>query len=133
MLKNGDKEHFDLGIFSSLGLAKKKISESRTQIGFRDHSIDNYEIIKFGVEFDNPIKNKSNVILYAITHEYADCDSGDSFWTIFDYCDTHKKAEEKTAFLKEHSRIGKKYPDNFEIVAKLVDNFNSWSEGFVPY
>lgn len=33
-------------------------------------------------------------------------------------------------YLKKHSRIGKKYPDNFEIVEIKVDNFNSWSEGF---
>ena len=133
MLNNGDKSFFDLGIFSSLGLAKKKISKSRTQVGFRDYPIDNYEIIKFGVEFEHPIENKSEVILYAITHEYTDRMTGDSFWTIFDYCDTQKKAEEKIAFLKAHSRTGKKHPDNFEIIANRVDNFNFWSEGFVPY
>ena len=133
MLSNGDKSFFDLGIFSSLRLARQKILESRTQEGFREYSIDNYEIIKFGVEFDNPVENKSNVILYTITHEYTDCSSGDSFWTVFDYCDSYKKAEEKIFFLKAHNRIGKKHPENFKIIANQVDNFNFWSEGFTSY
>ena len=28
------------------------------------------------------------------------------------------------------TRIGKKYPNNFEIIDVKIDNFNSWSEGF---
>ncbi len=33
-------------------------------------------------------------------------------------------------FLQKHSRLGKKYPYNFEINRVLVDNYNDWSEGF---
>ena len=32
--------------------------------------------------------------------------------------------------LKKHSRVGKKYPNNFEIVEVKIDSFNEWSEGF---
>ena len=131
ILEDGGKSEFDLGVFSTLNLARKKIMQSRSQTGFNEFTMDSFEIIKFGVEFDHPIVNKSNTVLYCVTHEYIDINSGDSFWTIFDYLSTKEKAQKMVNHLKMHSQVGKKYPKNFEIVSIQVDNFNSWSEGFV--
>ena len=47
-----------------------------------------------------------------------------------EYISTFERAKAKVEYLKKHNRIGKKYPNNFEIVEIKVDNFNSWSEGF---
>ncbi len=41
-----------------------------------------------------------------------------------------KKQKECVEYLKKHNRIGKKYPDNFEILDVKIDDFNAWSEGF---
>lgn len=130
ILEDGSKSEFDLGVFSTLNLARKKILQSSSQTGFKEFTIDNFEIIKFGVEFNCPIANKSDVVLYCVTHEYIDLNSGDSFWTIFDYLSTKENAQEMVNHLKMHSRLGKKHPQNFSIIEVPVDNFNSWSEGF---
>lgn len=129
---NGDeyKSFFDLGIFSNPTLAKKKVNMSSVLTGFNQYSIDNFKIIKFGVDFDYDIKNKSNVILYCVTHEYDNTSDGFTYWNIFDYFSTIEKAKKHIEYLKNHSRVGKKYPNNFEIVDIKIDNFNAWSEGF---
>ena len=41
-----------------------------------------------------------------------------------------KKQKKHVEYLQRHSRVGKKYPDNFEIIEVKIDDFNSWSEGF---
>lgn len=122
--------YFNLGIFSNLKFAKKKINESAALKGFNHYSIDNFKIIKFGVDFNIEIKDKSNVILYCVTHEYDNEIDNFSYWHIFDYFSTLKKAKINIEYLRKHSRIGKKYPNNFEVIEIKVDNFNSWSEGF---
>lgn len=124
------KSEFDLGVFSSLKLAKQKISVSSELVGFNSYSIDNFKITKFGVNFDTNIKKKSDIILYCVTHEYEDVNSEFTYWNIFDYCSTIEKAKAHVEYLQKHSKIGKKYPNNFEIVEVKTDNFNSWSEGF---
>ncbi len=53
-----------------------------------------------------------------------------SFWNIFDYFSSVEKANSNVEYLKKYSRVGKKYPNNFDIFKIKVDNFNSWSEGF---
>ena len=47
-------------------------------------------------------------------------------------CDNRDEYEPnlKVEELKKRSRIGKKYPNNFEVVEIEVDCYNSWSEGF---
>lgn len=124
------KSYFNLGIFSNLKLAKKKVSISSGLVGFRKYGFDNFKIIKFGVDFDTDIKDKSNVVLYCVTHEYDNLTDGFTYWNIFDYFSTIEKAKKYIEYLKKHSRIGKKYPNNFEIIDVKIDNFNSWSEGF---
>ena len=121
---------FDLGVFSTRRNAEKKVKDSAKLTGFNQYDIKNFKIIKFGVDFDIEIKNKSNIILYCVTHEYENEDDGFTYWNIFDYLCSIKKANIKVENLKKHSRIGKKYPNNFEIVEVKVDCFNSWSEGF---
>lgn len=124
------KSYFNLGIFSNLKLAKKKVSISSGLVGFRKYGFDNFKIIKFGVGFDTDIKDKSNVVLYCVTHEYDNPSDEFTYWSIFDYFSTIEKAKKYIEYLKKHSRIGKKYPNNFEIIDVKIDNFNSWSEGF---
>lgn len=133
VMDNGETSEFDLGVFSTPNLAKKKILESSKQTGFSNYSLDNYEIIKIGVDFEHPLVDKSNVTLYLVAHEYIINENFDSIWTTFDFFSTKEKAQEKIEYLRLHSRLGKKYPDNFEIVEIHVDNFNDWSEGFVSY
>ena len=99
-------------------------------VGFRKYGFDNFKIIKFGVDFDTDIKDKSNVVLYCVTHEYDNPSDEFTYWSIFDYFSTIEKAKKYIEYLKKHSRIGKKYPNNFEIIDVKIDNFNSWSEGF---
>lgn len=124
------KSYFNLGVFSNLKLAKKKVSISSGLVGFRKYGFDNFKIIKFGVYFDTDIKDKSNVVLYCVTHEYDNPSDEFTYWSIFDYFSTIEKAKKYIEYLKKHSRIGKKYPNNFEIIDVKIDNFNSWSEGF---
>lgn len=124
------KSYFNLGIFSNLKLAKKKVSISSGLVGFRKYGFDNFKIIKFGVDFDTDIKDKSNVVLYCVTHEYDNPSDEFTYWSIFDYFSTIEKTKKYIEYLKKHSRIGKKYPNNFEIIDVKIDNFNSWSEGF---
>jgi hypothetical protein len=126
---NGNKSSFDLGVFSKKKIAQEKVAKSACLPGFNQYSIENFEITKFGVQFDDDVKEK-NVILYCVTHEY-DCADGETYWNIFDYFSTSEKAENYVEYLKKHSRIGKKYPDNFAVIDIRVNNFNSWSEGFV--
>lgn len=119
------KSYFNLGIFSNLKLAKKKVSISSGLVGFRKYGFDNFKIIKFGVDFDTDIKDKSNVVLYCVTHEYDNPSDEFTYWSIFDYFSTIEKAKKYIEYLKKHSRIGKKYPNNFEIIDVKIDNFNS--------
>lgn len=120
----------DLGIFSTKNNASKKIMMSKDLNGFRNYSIDNFQVTKFGVDFDIELLNKTEVILYCVLHEYEDENEQFTNWCVFDYCDTLKRAQNKIDYLKKHSRIGKKHPNNFDIIEIKVDNFNSWSEGF---
>lgn len=124
------KSFFDLGIYSTKRNAENKITNSISLTGFNKYNIENFKIIKFGVDFDKDIENKTNIILYCVTHEYENGHDGFTYWNIFDYFSSIDKAYAKVEYLKKHSRIGKKYPNNFEIIEKKVDNFNSWSEGF---
>ncbi len=122
---------FDLGVFSTKKKAEEKIEKSINLNGFKEHNINNFKIIKFGVNFDNNIKDKSNVILYCVTHEYEDETNEFTYcWNIFDYFSTMEKANSKVEYLKKHSRIGKKYPNNFDVVEVKINNFNLWSKGF---
>ncbi len=129
---DNEKSSFNLGVFSIKSNADKKISYSYTQKGFNKYPLDNFKVKKFGVDFENANVDKSKSILYCVSHEYCIDESQDEYaWTIFGYFSTCMEAEKKVLYLKKHSRIGKKYPDNFEINEIKVDNYNSWSEGFV--
>lgn len=122
------KEGFDLGVFSTRKKAEEKIKMSVDLPGFNEYGIENFTIIKFGVHFDTVPKNKSNVTLYWVYHEYEQ--GKYEYYTNFGYFSTQEKAEAKVQYLRKHSRVGKKYPDNFDIVDVKVDNYLSWSGGF---
>lgn len=119
---------FDLGVFSTPKNASKKIEKTKTLTGFNQFGENCYKIIKFGVEFKDTISKKQEIELYGLSHEYTTNEG--TFGTVLDYFSTHKQAQEKMLFLQKHSRLGKKYPNNFEINKVLVDNYNDWSEGF---
>lgn len=119
---------FDLGIFSTRKKAEEKIKMSVDLPGFNEHGIENFTITKFGVNFDVIPNNKSDVILYCVYHEYEQ--GKFDYYTIFDYFSSQEKAEAKVQYLRKHSRVGKKYPDNFDIADVKVDNYLSWSGGF---
>lgn len=126
----GFVDSFDLGIFSNIKKAQKKINMSIGLSGFNKYNAENFKIIKFGVKFDSKITDKSNVILYQVAHEYENDNGDTTYWIIFGYYSTIKAANEQVDYLKIHTRIGKKLPDKFNIYEKKVDNYNSWSEGF---
>lgn len=130
-MSNKDFEsNLDLGIFSSKRNANEKIKLSKKLPGFKEYDFENFQIIKFGVDFEFDIKNKSNISLFCVTHEYENEINYISFWNIFDYFSSIEKANSKVKYLKKHSKFGKKYPNNFDVFEIKVDNFNSWSEGF---
>ena len=131
--KNGDKSRFDLGVFSSLTKARNKIDMSADSCGFRDYPKSNFTIDKIGVDFDYEVTDKSNLTLYFVCHEYEpeNEEVGVSYYSYWGYYSTIKEAEERIEYVKAHSRLGKKYPDCFEIIKVRVDNLNAWSEGFV--
>lgn len=125
------KSRLDLGVFSTRKKAEEKVKMSAGLVGFNKYGIENFTITKFGVHFDTAPKNKVDADLYWVWHEYEDGK--------YDYCScfgcysTKEEAEEKLEYYKKHSRVGKKYPDNFNIYHDLIDNYYSWSEGFVGF
>ncbi len=123
------KSSFDLGIFSCKQNAEEKVKRSCNLAGFRDYSLDNFSIVKFAVDMDEDC-DKSSAILYELWHEYSDISQDCLYWTIFGYYSSKKRAEERLCNLRSTRRIGKKYPNNFEISEVKVDNYNAWSEGF---
>lgn len=123
-------DSFDLGVFSTKKKALEKLNMSINLPGFNQYGIDNFKIEKFGVTFDENIKSKSNIILYCVEHEYENKDDGFSYYCIFDYFPSSNKANLQVEYLRKHSRLGKTYPNNFEVIEVKVDNFNDWSEGF---
>lgn len=130
--KNESEDIFDLGIFSSYNKAKDKIRLSHNLPGFADYPMESFEIIKFGVELGN-ITKKENITLYCVFHEYYDEESESYIWNIFDYYYRKEDAKKKIDYLKMHSRIGKKHPDDFDIDIIKVDDYSDWSEGFDSY
>ena len=103
---------FDLGVFSSLALAKKKIEASKNLSEFSDYSELNFLITPIGVEVKEK-KPKENRILYQIDHEYIDGEIG--YTNVFGLTETREEAKKLVKELKKHTRIGKKYPDGFSI------------------
>ena len=92
-VRNDYKSFFDLGVFSNPKQAKKKIEISTGLTGFNAYSVDHVKIIKIKNDFDTDIKDKSNVILYCVTHEYDNLSDGFTYWNIFDYFSTLEKAK----------------------------------------
>ena len=111
-----------LGIFSTKYKAEKKISMSKNLPGFREYG-DLFVITKFAVDFDD-LQYKTGTILYYIWLEYNDN------YEIFDYYSSEEKANQKIDYFKKHTRIGKKFPNLFQISSVVVDDYLSWSEGF---
>ena len=130
--ENIDDGGFDLGIFSTQKNAELKVCKALDCIGFENKQC--FKIIKFGVNFSKNIE-KNNIKLYSITHEYSIEEDGQLYdiFNVFDILGSKTEAERKVEWLKEHSRIGRKYPDNFMVDETVVDNFSAWSEGFTAY
>ena len=117
--------YFNLGVFSNLKFAKKKIDKSIGLAGFNQYNFDNFKIIKFGVDFDADIKNKSDVILYCVTHEYDNTSNGFTYWNIFDYFSTTEKAKKH---IIEATNI-----ENSKDEMKVLDTFlfRCWQMGWL--
>ena len=130
--KDGTGSEFNLGIFSTKANANLKIDKSLNCPGFNNK--DCFKIIKFGVKVPNNVK-KSNLTLYSVVHEYSIEENDEIYdiFNVFDIFSTKIDAKEKITALKEHSRLGRKYPNNFEISEIVVDNFLYWSEGYTNY
>ena len=130
--ENIEDGSFDLGIFSTQKNAKLKVSKALACIGFTDKQC--FKIIKFGVHFPNNTE-KSNIKLYSVAHEYSieEDEQVYDIFNVFDILGSKSEAEHKVEWLKKHSRIGRKFPDNFIISETIVDNFLAWSEGFTAY
>ena len=130
--KESDGGSFDLGIFSTKNNAKLKIDKSKKCKGFDDEKC--FTIIKFGVDFSKDIE-KSNIKLYSVAHEYSVEESGQMYdiYNVFDILGSKAEAEKRIEYIKNHSRIGRKYPGNFEVCETIVDNFAYWSEGYYSY
>lgn len=132
VVKNKILSQLDLGVFSTRKNAEKKILLSKNQPGFCEHSTNCFQIIKFAVDFNYEVADKSKEKLYCVCHEYEVEDNNENvIWNIFDYFSELELAKKKIEYLKKHSNIGKKYPNNFDIVEINVDNYSAWSSGFV--
>ena len=89
----GNKEYLNLGVFSTPKKAKDKIAKSMKLPGFDKYTLDNYKIIKFGVNVPSKDLKKENIKLYNVWHEYETKDN--YCWTIFDYFITKKAARKQ--------------------------------------
>ena len=59
----GNKEYLNLGVFSTPKKAKDKIEKSMKLPGFDKYTLDNYKIIKFGVNVPSKDFKKENIKL----------------------------------------------------------------------
>lgn len=133
--KENEENIFKLGTFSCIENALKKKKQAETQPGFRNNP-NNFRIIKIGVKFDdNVIIKKSETVLYCISLEYEQtvADEIYDYYYDFGYYATEREAQKVVEYKKNHSRVGKKYPNNFVIDRVQVDTYNDWSKGFVPF
>ena len=117
-----------MGVFFTPKKAKDKIAKSMKLPGFDKYTLDNYKIIKFGVNVPSKEFKKENIKLYNVWHEY---ETEDNYcWTKFDYFITKKEAKKQIEYLKKHSRLGEKYPNNFDIDVTIVDYDMYFGFGF---
>ena len=125
----------DLGIFSTKKKAEEKIRRSVNLTGFNKYGIDNFKIIKFGVNFDVAPEDKSKAIFYSIVLEYEikNGEYYDDYYVYYGYVCSMEKALARVEDLKKHDPYAKKYPDNIEIIEEIVDLWTAWSEGFVSW
>ena len=123
---------FDLGIFSTQKNADLKIAKASKCIGFNNWN--GFKVIKFGVTFPIDIR-KEGITLYSVTHEYSIIEDDQIYdvFNVFNIFGSKIEAEQNVEYLKKHSRIGRKYPENFLISETIVDNFSYWSEGYTSY
>lgn len=130
--KENNGGNFDLGIFSTKTNAQKKIDSTSKNKGFED--IECFKVVKFGVDFTVEI-DKRKVKLYSVAHEYSIEEEGEIYdiINIFGIYSSKTEAMSHLRHLKKHSRIGRKYPDNFIVFQTKVDNYLYWSEGYDAY
>jgi len=118
---------YNIGYFSTKAKAENQIQVSRNLPGFRDHLIDCFKIEKLGVNFEVPIKDKSLVDFYVLSHEYYDGEYDRPI--TFPPFATKKEAMNKK---KELEKI-KPYCDHlddFFLDKHCVDRDNGWPGGF---
>lgn len=132
--EDGEQQSFNLGVFSTLKNANKKISLCKNQVEFTKYP-DGFEITKFGVNFKENINEKTDIHLFFIYHEYSLLENNEwyDYWVQFDCFSSYFETKSKLAYFKKNTRLGKKYPDNFMIDKVIVDNYNDWSEGFTSW
>ena len=78
---------------------------------------------------------KSGLKLYFVDHEYSVVESNEIFDIIkhIGVFSSKNEAEKAVAHMKKHTKLGRKYPENFEISEIITDCFLYWSEGFNSY
>lgn len=133
--KMGHESSFDLGIFSNIKNARKKIEQVLNKEGFKEWR-DGFSIVKFGVRFrEGNEVNKTGLKLFSVTHEYEIVEDGICYdiYKYFKAFSLMEEAEAHVRFLKIHTNYGKRYPNGFEINTIIVDNYSSWSEGFTAF
>ena len=125
-----DNEVFDLGLYSCKKNAIKKQEISKKLEGFRDYDFQHFKILRIGVNCLKKIQNKSGLKLFQLWHEYYNPQDDSYYFTEYEYFIDIDSANAKLEQLRKTTRLGKKFPNNFQISECIVDNYNDWSEGF---
>lgn len=124
----GLSSYFNIGYFSSEKKAKEILTQYKEKEGFKNFSVEGFQIQKFGVFFNKEEIQKENQILYELTYEYENID-GDTEWTLFGVYST-KELADKERNKQERKRKYSKYPKGFHIEKWRVNSDLEWEEGF---
>lgn len=123
---------FNLGYYSTKKKAIDKIAKYKNLVGFKEHPITCFKIVKQGIQFDMEIEDKSLVEIHELSHEYED-EEGYDYPTIFGIYSTKEKAQLELDKQKMKSPY-KNYPNNFFISTIKVDSeITGWEEGFTSW
>ena len=120
------RHDLQIGYFSAHKKAQRICDEIRSKPGFCDHNGE-FIISKFAVDFDCEVRDKSEVVLYELSHEYQD-DEGYDNWVIFGVfssLDEAERVKEEMAAIAPYNKL----PDGFCISDCKVD-IAGWLEGF---
>ncbi len=121
------RSELNIGYFSTYKKARSVIETYKSLPGFKNYSVDNFKIQKFGVRCRENGK-KSGKPLYQLSFE-EDITVFESEWIIFGMYDSYKAARLAQRFY-ENKRKYKDHPERFTIAKWIVDKNKEWSFGF---